>query len=411
MADILSFNSTTTEYTEITDSTTATATTTPPNPPPSATWTAATNTATGNTEFFTSNGTNIAFGNNIWVALGTDVDGGGLASPKIYYSTNGISWTASGFAGWSPTSVKNVEGLFCLIGEDAGRMRIDISTDGNIWTNIPGNGMDVFPSDGGSINDVIFDGTNWIVVGRGTGTQVYYSASINSGSAAWKPIDVGFSDPGSQATVRSIIYTGSQYVITGTNTLVSRENIAYADAPLVGSTWTSLTAFDNAISPGNGGTMVVYSASATPRFIAIGNINGDILTSADGRVWNTNTPAGGITTVSHVILGDGGWFVIGQGGLNNVLKITGLTTSIGYPIFDSINSGGRYLAYGNGKMWAVGIVFDIGGQNAYYLLDGASTWVAASVPLNINLANIVFGNGTFVATGTTQNNQNIQYTT
>jgi hypothetical protein len=312
-----------------------------------------------------------------------------------------MSWTLATFSGWPVNKIKYVNGLFCLIGLDSGGMgmRIDTSPDGTTWTHIPGNGQDVFPIDGnGQIQDVIHDGTNWIVAGQGTGIQVYYSASIDIGSAAWKAWDVGFCDTGptDRAIVSSIVYTGinPKYIITGENTLSGGlKNIGYSNSAPGTAVFTLVdTSFGI-------GSQISYSSTITPNLIAIGS--GGTLTSSDGITW---TPLAGNPVFVYVTPKDASWLAIGDG----VAKING-SGVITYPIFGQ--NTGRYVAYGNNKLWAIGAPLNPGDENAYYLPAGGTSWIPGSTADFGNLSVVAFGNGKFVTIGNSPISECIQYTT
>ncbi|MGG0824966.1 hypothetical protein ABE099_19040, partial [Paenibacillus turicensis] len=122
------------------------------------TWT----TQTGLTD--SSSFVDVAFGNGKFVAAGH-----GSSNPTLKISGDGITWSSPTTLS---TNVKNfssvnfVNGRFIALGSefdnkgDVSQNALRVSTDGTVWNDYEGN----YPSSNEDLKDIIYDGTNYIVV-------------------------------------------------------------------------------------------------------------------------------------------------------------------------------------------------------------------------------------------------------
>jgi hypothetical protein len=125
------------------------------------TWTSRTS------QFGTSQITNVAYGNGVFVAVGS--------AGKISTSTDGITWTArtANMATNEIAAVAYANGLFVAVGDgaNAGTGGITTSSDGTTWTkrNTPGT------TNSARLFSVNYGNGYWVAVGQANNTTGYYS--------------------------------------------------------------------------------------------------------------------------------------------------------------------------------------------------------------------------------------------
>ncbi len=179
----------------------------------------------------------VAYGNNKYVAVGNQ--------GKIVYSSDGITWTQAnkdGAAGSNFNSVKYLNNLFIAVGGQlaaTGVARLAYSADGVNWTTNS-------PSVTGSISDIAYDGSKYVLFGRlnnNTATsRLFFSlTSTNITTASYSGITT---IPASSSNNIPLVIGGSGtidysggYFVIGTN-----QNTTPFDPYLLtstdGATWT-----------------------------------------------------------------------------------------------------------------------------------------------------------------------------
>lgn len=244
--------------------------------------------------------------------------------PIIGYSDDNLSTITfvlvalAGSDDGAVSSVANNGGSTWVATLNAGEGAIIRSTDnGETWTTIT-------PTDCILANKVIWDGTQFVLVGQATGDVAYLGTS--TAGATWAQVDTTAHD-GASCLLNDITEVGTTYIITGTNLLVSAvETDAVCLAGTDLDTLTATVIVDAAGNPtssyglaattgiavavvnqvtyfsdDNGAT---WTVSGTPsaqtlssvsyhigssRFISSGNGNGIISYSPDGDVWTDTT--------------------------------------------------------------------------------------------------------------------------
>jgi hypothetical protein len=177
----------------------------------------------------------VAFGNGLWVAVGTN--------GTITTSTDGITWTArtSNMSTNTINAVTYANSLWVAVGDGGGTTNtggITYSSDGTTWTR-KSQSLTV----GSSYRTVAWNGTNW-VVGGSSSTNNYLYASTPSGT--WTAGNYSSGD-----NIFNIFWDGTRHIVVyGTN-----KNISY-------NTSTSLsggpTSYDY-LSISSSGYIDVYS--------------------------------------------------------------------------------------------------------------------------------------------------------
>jgi hypothetical protein len=177
-------------------------------------------------------------------------------------SNNGITWAVNPTI--SPTFnnyyfksayYDSVNNASIVVGADEfnNGIILRVETAPLIWTNL----LQLATQ---SLNDIIFDGTQYITVGN-NGTLIKTNNISN-----WSPLVV----TGTTKNINSICFTGTKYVMVGDQGLIM--------------TSTNLVAFTQ-ITPLSSADLKSIIWTGT-RYIAVGDI-GTILTSVDGTVWTS----------------------------------------------------------------------------------------------------------------------------
>jgi len=141
-------------------------------------------------------------GQGVFVAVGWKYDG--AYHPKVYNSTNGLSWSE---ASQPPTATGDLEllgvaygqkpdgtGLFVAVGWDGA---VFTSADGDRWTEV-GSGTSEW------LEDVIYAGDRFVAVGS-SGTAI-----ASTDGEAWSPFGAGIS-----GWLNGVGYGGGRYVAVG----------------------------------------------------------------------------------------------------------------------------------------------------------------------------------------------------
>lgn len=361
------------------------------------------------TSVFSVRGRAAVAGGSIWVAVGEgtntiarSTDGGatwsGLGSTVFSTAAYGVAWNGV---------------LWVAVG--SGSNTLATSPDGITWT---GFGSSVFQSEGRAI---AWNGAYWLAGSRNdTVAQISYSTN----GTIWTPVVCPLN------TVYSLVWTGAQWVATGTAPTGS-----IATSPN-GLTWTLTTSqpYTTAYTVANR----VASSSAAPSYVATGSGTNQLVTSSDGVSWTPRTSpftsstncvawngtrwvAGGsgsyvlayssngvtwtgvslanMTVVNGVAWGSGKWIAVGAGsaGYTRAQSTDGITwTQLPYTV------GGFFSGSARSIIWAQGIWLSAGtpeGSGILYSLDGTN-WVPQFDPL-FTTGRCVSSNGTlFVAGGT-----------
>ena len=313
-------------------------------------------------------GSDIAYGNGLWVAVGTD----GLRNGNnILYTTDPSTvWTPSPN---QPFGVGGVlagigiaydgKGLWVAVGQDASGSNILYTTDPRIgWSPSPNQPFSGSLSLGA---DIAYENGLWVAVGRdASGNNILHTTdpSIGWTPSPNQPFDVSGSG-------RSIAYGNGLWVAVGFD--ASGSNILYTTNPSIGWTPSPTQPFTN------GGIGVTY---ANGLWVAIGVNN-----AIENNIVYTTDPRTGWTPS----LSPQGWFP---------------------PYF-----GGT--AYGNGLWIAAGVDSTGNGNNLLNTNDPKTGWIATpNQPFGAGTyfglaTSIAYANGVWVTVGadTTGNGKNILY--
>ena len=170
---------------------------------------------------FTITGRGVAYGNNLWVALGEGTN-------RLAISTNGTNWTIRS----SPFSTRGISAawngsIWVAVGQ--GTNSIAYSYDGTTWTGVTNSTTNFFTRGYGvawssSLN-------RWVAVGEGTTHTIATSSNGTSWTGQGKTV---FSTLG-----RSVAWSSSLNLWVaggqGTNT------IAYSSTALNSASWTAVS--------------------------------------------------------------------------------------------------------------------------------------------------------------------------
>jgi hypothetical protein len=167
----------------------------------------------------------VAYGNGIWVIVGSAVSSAGIA-----WSNDGIIWNAvpSGNLGGitNPQDVAFGDGRWVVVGEST---MIAYSTDNGIsWTGVPAG----YTSRGGITpigNGVAYGNGRWVVVGGGSGI------ATSTNGTSWQAVTG--TNLGGIFEGRSVAYSDNHWVVGATGAIGSTK-IAYS---IGGTEWIAVT--------------------------------------------------------------------------------------------------------------------------------------------------------------------------
>jgi len=183
-----------------------------------------------------------AYGNGKWV-IATD-------SGRIFYSTDGVTWTETRNrpSGWQYRTITYGNGKF-IVGSTGGR--VAQSTDGVTWTAVTDR---IFTRPENVPLDIIYTGGKFFAYGARSGVGVGELAYSIDG-ITWTAIDQGSIWDG--RAIRTIVYGGGKYVA-----------VTYGDSIMAystdGLTWSAL---DTSVFDGN----IHNVAYGGGRFVAVGS--------------------------------------------------------------------------------------------------------------------------------------------
>jgi hypothetical protein len=284
----------------------------------------------GNSTFGETYVNAIAYGNNKFVAVGSE--------GKIAYSANGETWTAItpgtgtgtstfGATGWIYT-IAYGNGKF-VAGSNSGKMAY--SLDGENWTAIP---PDTETNPLYLSVEAIAFGDGRFVAGCSLGKMGYSSDGINWTAAS----NAAFND----CLMKGIAYGNGKFVAVG-----SKGKMAYSSD---GITWTAVS------NSGFGTSSINAIAYGDGKFVAVGD-GGKIAYSSNGETWTTaNSSFEAYQYIQKIAYGNN-QFVAGGSGM--AFSSDGATwTAVTNSPFEM---GISAIAYGGGKFVAV----DNSGKMAY----------------------------------------------
>ncbi len=322
----------------------------------------------------------VAFGNNLFVAVGASGTGN-----RVMTSPDGITWTARTSAANSDwTSVTYGNGLFVAVAYSGAGNRVMTSPDGITWTGRTaaannqwsdvtyGNGLFVAVSDSGSGNRVMTspDGINWttqstpanngwfgITYGNGLFVAVAYSGAGNrvmtsSNGTSWTTRSTPVDNSWVSVTYGNGLFVAVAETGTGNRVMTSPDGVSWT---------TRSTPADNSwqgVTYGNGLFVAVAKTGTGNR----------VMTSPDGVNWTIRSnPVN--NDWQSVTYGYGSFVAVGITGTGNRVMSTPLSTmpSSGNLVDLRANRSASYP--GSGNSW-----FDLSGNNRTATLQSTPTW-------------------------------------
>ena len=293
------------------------------------TWT----TRTSN--FGIENINSVAYGNNLWVAVG---DGGQLRS-----STDGTTWTTrtSTFGGYAINSVAHGNNLWVAVG---GSFPVEpvlrTSTDAITWTTRTSNFGNYYP-----IFSVAHGNNLWVAGSRNGELR------SSTDGTTWTTRTSNFGS----TRIRSIAYGNSLWVAVGYGGNIRTSTDAI--------TWTTRTS-------NFGNTNIRSVAYGNNLWVAAGE-SGQLRTSTDAITWTTRTSNFGYT-INSVAYGNNLWVAGGNGGIGTSTDAITWTTSTS----NFGNTSPRAVAYGNNLF--------VAGAYSGEIRTLTVTTVSATVPLTLS---------------------------
>jgi hypothetical protein len=194
-----------------------------------------------NVGFLGYKGSSVAWGNNVFVAVGRSSSSEG----SILYSTNGSNWNtviSGGFYNGTGNFIVYANGLFVAVGNGSSAFNAVLySKNGSNWSNANSGGFYA-----GQIGySVAYGNGLWVAtgIGRNESNSILYSPDGSN----WTDADIGFTN----STGIYVKYVGNKWIASGgTNTILYSSN---------GSNWTtSVNGFTGLL------TSVAYKSDFTP---------------------------------------------------------------------------------------------------------------------------------------------------
>lgn len=334
----------------------------------------------------------VTFGNGLFVAVGEN--------GAIYHSADGSTWTPSNSGTTEELfGVAYGNGVFIAVGSRSiGTEHMLVSSDGITWSRV--TSVDIlYP-----LYDVTF--TNGVFIATGWAGVIYYSYD----GAKW----TGRSSH--SASLQGSAYGNGRYVVVGiSGSIASSGNLKKWHSES-SSTFEDLNgvAFGNNtfVAVGENGAIVTssdgrawsLSSFRTPdtfssiqfvngMFLAAGE-NGLVATSPDGTVWTTRTPAADSRLVNvtfannvFVAVGNHGTVLTSADGVNWTSQLAIENPTIRY--WTALTG----IAYGNETLVAVAQGLALTSD------DNGVTWSEHSPVVSSYLTDLEFGNNLFVAVG------------
>ncbi len=390
----------------------------------------------------------IAWGNGLWVAVGTGQYSPGDNFEVIITSSNLVTWTpqtAPQDVFINLCSVIYADGLFVAVGwgfDPQSSMSfpgIRTSPDGVHWTRqiVTASDPDLMPDlreiaygngvfVGVTINGSIYtspDATNW--TGQTSGNSFLYGLTYGNGLflVDSSPQGVLASTDGVTWAERAP-YIGACHLTYGNGLFVAAGGNGQIKTSPDGINWTTR----------NSGTTNGLSAIAfgNGTFVAVGT--GALVVSPNGSNWVSLASAVTTTTLNDITYGHGSFVAVGYGGarLHSAdgahwsLSASGpsglfdlLAVAFGDGRFVAVGNQGTILVSTNGNNWAIAtnagtaLLLDVGYGDGRFVAIGASgvmltstdsiSWTVQDPGVAMDFWSIAYGNGVFVigaSTGT-----------
>ena len=331
-------------------------------------WNGVPNSYGNSPNIFGSNGYGVFWNGNIWVAGG---DKGASGSNTMAYSFDGIIWVGLGLK--FATSCRNVlwgNNMWVAIGSDT--IPIKYSYDGITWMKC----YNVGGADFNGFNEglcVAYNGYMWIVGGNGGGAGATYRFAWSVDGIYWTTIVSPFS-----TYCHGIAWNGNMWVAGGTGT----NTMAYAiNDPTVSANWVAVTS-----SPfTTGGYNVKWNGT---KWVAGGAGTNSLAFSLNGTNWTglgtgTNSNVYAIHWNGYMWSsgGDTNPFVYGLDGMNWTSSINGWVNLGGSNVFSAQN---RNISSNYSRLHSIKFPRNIivaggqsGGNSIMYTFDGIN-WNASA---------------------------------
>jgi hypothetical protein len=346
----------------------------------------------------------VAWNGRIWVAVGTN---NGIPSTTVAFSYDGINWNISANSPLNGGTAKGIawNGTYWVVCGTYSHAKnsYGISYDGNIWIASVYDGV---TANFGDSTGVAWNGDHWIGTGVGPAIRISYDG------LHWTPCSTDGLNNHSYAVAsrRVLPYIGEPVEIPQDKSLTESFCVAGGTTPNLlaytydGLTWSS-SASGNQLFGGVGGAVngVAWNGSI---WVAVGDNSGAtvcIATSSDGINWvaSTNNPFSG--GKGYAVAWNGSYWVAAGYNYNySVCISTSLDGMIWTPSNTSLFSGAdaRCIAW-NGSYWIAG------GTGASFIAisyNGTSWTPSNNNPLDGYVYGTAWNGAYWVAVGSNNDN-------
>jgi hypothetical protein len=247
----------------------------------------------------------VAYGGGVFVAVGAS-DTTGSSTPKIYSSTDGVSWTSRTPGGTNPagTSLRAItyaSGKFVAVGTNG---QIQTSTDGVTWTKrTPFNATDHFYA----VTMAAYSPNKWVAAGCTSGGAAVVQSS-NDGYT-WNARNTF---PAGAGLISAIVSSPTELLTFGTLTTDTQPTVVHRSYDTF--VWSPETTFNKTVVSGavyhKGMYVACTYASTDPTFgqatSLIAGVAGGGWTMVPGPNGNQSLHAIGASPSRHIVVGSGG---------------------------------------------------------------------------------------------------------
>lgn len=322
----------------------------------------------------------ITYANGIWLASGL----GDKNTLGLWYSTDGMTWTRSDFAGDEINAITYGNGLWVVAG-----MGFIYSSDGITWkkSNITwGTWYAITYADGIWVASVKIDIDSGIGLAYSTDGMTWEQCNVTSGQSR-------------QSRVQETLYCHFDTITYANGIWIASSSIEDTVGGIWyssdGITWARSNVANLYFSP------IIYADGIWVASGALGTeTDSGLVYSTDGMTWErSNVTSGQFPAITHA---DGIWVAGGSSegsgiyyssdGMewtqSNITTFLGPSQSMAF-----LNTRPQLIAYANGIWVAVG-------DTIYYSTDGM-TWEETNIvdDSHVLFNNITYGNGVWVASG------------
>ena len=292
----------------------------------------------------------ILFANGVFVVEGDPPSGPAKYSGTIFFSSDGVNWTASSVDTQGNLAADGT--TFIMLNYDGTAVRVYTSSDGNHWSKKTATGD--APQD---LLEVQWDGTRFLGLGYLPVSSTPNASYSSPDGIAWTLLSSSLSADIPVVGPHSFTTVGGTYTSVASGALQIAQSTDFAN-------WS--TVFSGSSGPTFDLADITYGGG---HFVAVGNTaNGlpAIMESTDGSAWTAALSSGAPSDLTTVAFGKGLYVAAGSGAWfssPDAVTWTALTPHPQAVHTDVVYGNGMFLAFAggttvsstDGKTWKTGV--------------------------------------------------------